>query len=43
MLYQVMENATKNQKKTVASDLASKLDQIEASIEKTVDAINSAQ
>lgn len=42
-LYQIINKATEGQKKTVASDLASKIDKIEASIEKTVDAINSAQ
>ena len=42
-LYQIISNATEKQKKTVASDLASNLDKIEASIEKIVDAINSAQ
>lgn len=42
-LYQIISNATEKQKKTVASDLASKLDKIEESIEKIVDAINSAQ
>lgn len=42
-LYQILRKATEGQKKTVASDLASKLDKIEASIEKTVDAINSAK
>ena len=42
-LYHIINKATEGQIKTVASDLASKIDKIEASIEKTVDAINSAQ
>ena len=42
-LYEIIDNATEKQKRTVASDLASNLDKIEASIEKIIDAINDAQ